>query len=110
MDRSFKEAFREVSGKDAMLAPNFSQTPRVCFYESKIKDSQKFLFAVLFLDEPTTGLDASTSFTLTSLLDDLARENCMTVIMSIHQPRASIFKQIERMSLLSRGEKTAKVH
>ena len=64
---------------------------------------------VLFLDEPTTGLDASTSFTLTTLLDELARENSMTVIMSIHQPRASIFKQIERLTLLSQGQQLSPI-
>lgn len=44
--------------------------------------------SILFLDEPTTGLDASSSLKLIYLLRKLASSNFgITIILSIHQPR-----------------------
>ncbi len=59
--------------------------------------------AVLFVDEPTTGLDASTSVTVVEALRRLTAKGC-TVIMSIHQPRYSIFKLLDNILLLSNGK------
>lgn len=59
--------------------------------------------SVLFLDEPTTGLDASTAVSVVELLQGLGRRG-KTVIMSIHQPRYSIFKTFDTITLLSVGE------
>lgn len=58
--------------------------------------------SVLFLDEPTTGLDANTANTVLRLLHRLSRKG-RTIIFSIHQPRYSIFKLFDRMMILSRG-------
>ncbi|XP_067928023.1 broad substrate specificity ATP-binding cassette transporter ABCG2-like isoform X2 [Watersipora subatra] len=57
---------------------------------------------VLFLDEPTTGLDASTA---NSVMKNLKRIADMgnTVIFSIHQPRYSIFKLCDNLCLLGNG-------
>merc|ERR1712137_971092 len=57
--------------------------------------------AVLFLDEPTTGLDANTSLQLVSLLKRLAHKFQYTVISSIHQPRAQIFSQFDDLLILA---------
>lgn len=57
---------------------------------------------VLFLDEPTTGLDASTASSVMQLLHDLSRKG-NTIIFSIHQPRYSIFKLFDHMCLLANG-------
>ncbi|EDO42968.1 predicted protein [Nematostella vectensis] len=59
--------------------------------------------SVLFLDEPTTGLDASTACTVIRLLHTLGRRG-KTIIFSIHQPRYSIFKLFDSMILLSVGD------
>ncbi|XP_022107104.1 ATP-binding cassette sub-family G member 2-like isoform X2 [Acanthaster planci] len=58
--------------------------------------------SVLFLDEPTTGLDASTANAVTLLLSKLSKRG-RTIIFSIHQPRYSIYKLFDRMHLLSLG-------
>jgi len=58
--------------------------------------------SVLFLDEPTTGLDASTAHAVMLLLHQLARRG-RTIIFSIHQPRYSIFRLCDRQTLLGRG-------
>uniref|UniRef100_A0A3B5LC41 ABC transporter domain-containing protein n=1 Tax=Xiphophorus couchianus TaxID=32473 RepID=A0A3B5LC41_9TELE len=59
--------------------------------------------SLLFLDEPTTGLDSNTANCITGLLHKLSRRG-KTVIFSIHQPRYSIFKQFDHLTLMHKGE------
>jgi ABC-type multidrug transport system ATPase subunit len=59
---------------------------------------------LIFLDEPTTGLDASTSMALIQNIRALTTEYDLSVIMSIHQPRNSILKLFDRILLLSQGK------
>ncbi|KAJ7411371.1 ATP-binding cassette sub-family G member 2 [Willisornis vidua] len=58
--------------------------------------------AILFLDEPTTGLDASTANAVLLLLKRMAKQG-KTVIFSIHQPRYSIFRLFDNLTLLAAG-------
>lgn len=58
--------------------------------------------SVLFLDEPTTGLDASSAFQLVRTLKNLAAKG-RTVIVTIHQPRSEIWGLFDNLILLSRG-------
>ncbi|XP_035668586.1 broad substrate specificity ATP-binding cassette transporter ABCG2-like isoform X1 [Branchiostoma floridae] len=58
---------------------------------------------VLFLDEPTTGLDASTANVVMMLLQRLSQRG-KTIIFSIHQPRFSIFRLFDSLMLLANGE------
>uniref|UniRef100_A0A8C1XPU1 ATP-binding cassette, sub-family G (WHITE), member 2a n=1 Tax=Cyprinus carpio TaxID=7962 RepID=A0A8C1XPU1_CYPCA len=57
---------------------------------------------VLFLDEPTTGLDASTANSVLMLLKSMA-DSGRTIILSIHQPRYSIYQQFDSLTLLVGG-------
>ncbi|XP_057188591.1 broad substrate specificity ATP-binding cassette transporter ABCG2d isoform X2 [Triplophysa rosa] len=59
--------------------------------------------SVLFLDEPTTGLDASTAHSVLLLLKRMAGQG-RTIIMSIHQPRYSIYRLVDGLTLLSNGK------
>uniref|UniRef100_A0A3B3VGA9 ATP-binding cassette, sub-family G (WHITE), member 2c n=1 Tax=Poecilia latipinna TaxID=48699 RepID=A0A3B3VGA9_9TELE len=59
--------------------------------------------SLLFLDEPTTGLDSNTANCIIGLLSKLSRRG-KTVIFSIHQPRYSIFKQFDHLTLMHKGE------
>uniref|UniRef100_A0A4W4FE15 ABC transporter domain-containing protein n=1 Tax=Electrophorus electricus TaxID=8005 RepID=A0A4W4FE15_ELEEL len=59
--------------------------------------------SLLFLDEPTTGLDSNTASAIVALLHNLSRKG-KTVIFSIHQPRFSIFRQFDHLTLLNKGE------
>ncbi|CAL8331717.1 unnamed protein product [Lota lota] len=59
--------------------------------------------SVLFLDEPTTGLDASTANSVLLLLKRMANQG-RTIIMSIHQPRFSIYKLFDTLTLLVGGK------
>lgn len=58
--------------------------------------------SVLFLDEPTTGLDASSAFQLVRTLKNLASKG-RTVVVTIHQPRSEIWGLFDNLILLSRG-------
>ncbi|XP_043110801.1 broad substrate specificity ATP-binding cassette transporter ABCG2c isoform X2 [Puntigrus tetrazona] len=59
--------------------------------------------SLLFLDEPTTGLDANTASSIMELLQKLSKKG-KTVIFSIHQPRYSIFSQFDHLTLINKGE------
>ncbi|KAM6971858.1 broad substrate specificity ATP-binding cassette transporter ABCG2b [Aplochiton taeniatus] len=59
--------------------------------------------SLLYLDEPTTGLDSNTANSIISLLHRLSRRG-KTVIFSIHQPRYSIFRQFDQLTLMHKGE------
>jgi len=57
--------------------------------------------AILFCDEPTTGLDSHSALSLCQTLEVIARSGT-TVIMSIHQPGPEIFKLITQAIFLTR--------
>ena len=58
--------------------------------------------AVLFLDEPTTGLDSTNAVNVVQIVSRIAARGT-TVAMSIHQPRLEIFQLLRRVVLLARG-------
>ncbi|CAH2239250.1 jg21888 [Pararge aegeria aegeria] len=57
---------------------------------------------VLFLDEPTTGLDSMTSVQCMEMLKNLARAG-RTVVCTIHQPPASVYKLFDQVYILADG-------
>ncbi|XP_076004104.1 broad substrate specificity ATP-binding cassette transporter ABCG2b [Genypterus blacodes] len=59
--------------------------------------------SLLFLDEPTTGLDSYTANVIINLMHKLSRRG-KTVIFSLHQPRYSIFRQFDQLTLMHKGE------
>ncbi|KAJ8319352.1 hypothetical protein KUTeg_004443 [Tegillarca granosa] len=58
---------------------------------------------ILFLDEPTTGLDANAASAVMLLLKGLALKGT-TIVFTIYQPRYSIYRLFDHLTLLSRGE------
>lgn len=58
---------------------------------------------VLLLDEPTSGLDSKTADDLVRYLYQLAIVDSLTIIMTVHQPRVSIFSKFERILIMARG-------
>jgi ABC-type multidrug transport system ATPase subunit len=61
----------------------------------------------VFLDEPTTGLDASTALELVQLLKTIAREAQIPIAMVVHQPRVEIWDALDNLLLLAPGGRTA---
>ncbi|KAI0835944.1 P-loop containing nucleoside triphosphate hydrolase protein [Hypoxylon sp. FL0890] len=58
--------------------------------------------SILFLDEPTTGLDATSAYQLVKTLKTLASKG-RTVITTIHQPRSEIWDLFDNLVILSKG-------
>jgi len=59
--------------------------------------------SVLFLDEPTTGLDAKTALNVMETIVKIAKKG-RAVVLTIHQPRSDIFRLFDRLLLLARGK------
>ena len=58
---------------------------------------------VLFLDEPTTGLDSTAAFSIVQYLSKVAKKMNIAVIMTIHQPSAIVFDMLDDLFLLEDG-------
>jgi ATP-binding cassette, subfamily G (WHITE), eye pigment precursor transporter len=58
--------------------------------------------SLIFLDEPTTGLDSFTAYTVVQLLKELAISG-RTVIATIHQPNSETFDLFDQLMLLADG-------
>lgn len=57
---------------------------------------------VMFLDEPTTGLDSSSTLQCIAMLQNLAHAG-RTIIATIHQPSAAIYEMFDHVYLLADG-------
>jgi ATP-binding cassette subfamily G (WHITE) protein 2 (SNQ2) len=60
---------------------------------------------LLFLDEPTTGLDSQSAWAIMTFLRTLAKSGT-AILCTIHQPSAELFQQFDRLLLLKKGGQT----
>ena len=58
---------------------------------------------VFLADEATTGLDSSQAIKVVRLISDLAKKHQIPALLSLHQPRASIWKKLDKFILLGPG-------
>ena len=56
--------------------------------------------SIMFLDEPTTGLDSTNAAKVVDILAALG-ETGVTVVLSIHQPRPDVFRLLDRVLVMS---------
>ena len=54
-------------------------------------------------DEPTSGLDSTMSQKVVGLIKTLVQERNIPCILSLHQPRSSIFKMLDSLLLMAHG-------
>ncbi len=59
--------------------------------------------SVLFLDEPTTGLDSSAAYNIVQYIGKASRALGVVCIMTIHQPAAGVFAKLDDLYLLEQG-------
>lgn len=59
---------------------------------------------LLFLDEPTTGLDSTAAYSLVSILRDLAHSGACSIVSTIHQPQAKIIDLFDDLTVLYEGQ------
>jgi ABC-2 type transport system ATP-binding protein len=74
---------------------------RLGIAELLIKESR-----VAFLDEPTLGLDPDASIRIMELIDRLAREKKMTIVLSSHQLH-QVQKMCQRVGIMIKGRLVA---
>lgn len=60
---------------------------------------------LLFLDEPSSGLDSQSSWAVIQVLKHLAQAG-QAILCTIHQPSATLFEQFDKLLLLKKGGKT----
>lgn len=59
---------------------------------------------IFFLDEPTSGLDSVNALALVQTLRNLALNEKVTVVATIHQPSTRMFELFDDLLLLERGQ------
>ena len=57
---------------------------------------------LLFLDEPSSGLDSQSAFNIVRFLKKLAAAG-QAILCTIHQPNATLFENFDRLLLLQKG-------
>ena len=60
--------------------------------------------ALLFADEPTTGLDATSALRVMTCLHRIASREHKAVVVTIHQPRARVLKLFGKLMVLHKGK------
>lgn len=92
-----KECTDVIIGNDAVKGCSGGQRRRVSIGIQLVTEP-----ACLFLDEPTTGLDALTANAVVLTLKQIA-DSGRTVVCTIHQPRADIWHVFDNVVLLVTG-------
>jgi ATP-binding cassette subfamily G (WHITE) protein 2 len=101
-DLGLLHARHDIIGSQMKQGISGSERKRLCVCMQLLNRPQ-----LLFLDEPTTGLDSVTAldllYTLTALAHGKSQEKAVTIVCSIHQPQAKIFNLFDSIVLLKAG-------
>ena len=58
---------------------------------------------LIFLDEPTSGLDAAAAAAIMSFITELAAQEDLAIVATIHQPSTKVYDGFDQVMLLSGG-------
>ena len=58
---------------------------------------------LLFLDEPTTGLDAAAAENIMQEIVQMARSENLIILCTIHQPSTKVYNGFDQVMILSKG-------
>ncbi|KAL6055486.1 ATP-binding cassette sub-family G member 2-like [Balamuthia mandrillaris] len=94
-----RRCFKSKVGDDVLRGISGGEKKRLSVAVGLLTDP-----GLIFLDEPTTGLDSSISMSLAQTLKNLTEKKGRTVICTIHQPRFEIFQKFDKLLLLSQGK------
>ena len=101
-DLGLTHARHDIIGSQMRQGISGSERKRLCVCMQLLNRPQ-----LLFLDEPTTGLDSVTAldllYTLNALAHGKSQEKAVTIVCSIHQPQAKIFNLFDSIVLLKAG-------
>ena len=101
-DLNLAHARHDIIGSQQRKGISGSERKRLCVCMQLLNRPQ-----LLFLDEPTTGLDSVTALDLLHTLNALAhgksQAKAVTIVCSIHQPQAKIFNLFDSIILLKAG-------
>eukprot|EP00616_Rhizochromulina_sp_CCMP1243_P005891 CAMPEP_0118998186 /NCGR_PEP_ID=MMETSP1173-20130426/62939_1 /TAXON_ID=1034831 /ORGANISM="Rhizochromulina marina cf, Strain CCMP1243" /LENGTH=888 /DNA_ID=CAMNT_0006949667 /DNA_START=69 /DNA_END=2736 /DNA_ORIENTATION=- len=59
---------------------------------------------LIFLDEPTSGLDAAAAANIMRFITELAAEDQLIVVATIHQPSTKVYEGFDQVMILSEGK------
>eukprot|EP00741_Cyanophora_paradoxa_P010631 tig00020537_g10275.t1 len=59
--------------------------------------------AILFLEEPTAGLDSQSAHSVVRTLQSLCKRHSTTILFTMQQPRTNMLRALDRLLLLCRG-------
>ncbi|CAF1270354.1 unnamed protein product [Rotaria sordida] len=101
-DLGLTHARHDIVGIQSKRGISGSERKRLCVAMQLLNRPQ-----LLFLDEPTTGLDSVTAldllYTLHALAHGKSQAKAITIVCSIHQPQAKIFNLFDSIILLKAG-------
>ena len=87
-----------IIGNSMIRGVSGGERKRTCVAIELISDPK-----VLFLDEPTTGIDAYTALEVMRCLKKLNEEKKVTVVTILHQPRQEIIDLFDQVGYLGEG-------
>ena len=85
-------------GGALMRGASGGEIKRACIAAELVADP-----SMLFLDEPTTGLDSETALELMRIVKDYVCEKGIGVVCSIHQPSGELFHLFDYLYVIAKG-------
>ena len=87
-----------IVGNEFVQGMSGGQKRRLSIAAALIKEPK-----LIFLDEPTSGLDAAAAAAIMSFITELAAQEDLAIVATIHQPSTKVYDGFDQVMLLSGG-------